>query len=353
MRRSIAIAFPLVCVMLLFVGSASAGLNTWTGTGPTGGAIRAVLVDPSAPSTIYIGTVGSGVFKSTDGGATWFPSEPAGPLGDAHGAVTRLRSSGHDLRRRRHRRRLGERRVPEHRRRRDLDPDRHRGAQPHEQEGAGAGVGRHEPLRGDAGRDGREPGRRSSPVVCSSGTGRRGRRSIPACRTSPPAGCRRWRSTPGRAHLWSTRGLRAKGCSRASTEARTGPGSTTLPTRASGPTVSSNPRSWPSRWTRPSRSQGPTGAILYAGATGNIGTTGCGPTPAQGGQGAGFFRLRPVRRALHRDQYLGLGTAGWEEHSRLCCRRRVSSRVWAIVIETTASPTRLFIGTDHRRVHEQ
>ena len=56
---------------LLAAGPAGAGLNVWTGTGPAGGPIRAVLVDPAAPSTVYVGTNGSGVFKSTDGGITW------------------------------------------------------------------------------------------------------------------------------------------------------------------------------------------------------------------------------------------------------------------------------------------
>ena len=71
MRRTVVIVSALVCVMLLFAGAASAGLNSWTGTGPDGGPIRSVLVDPTSPGTIYVGTAGSGVFKSTDGGATW------------------------------------------------------------------------------------------------------------------------------------------------------------------------------------------------------------------------------------------------------------------------------------------
>src|SRR5687767_14200934 len=81
MRRMFAIVSPLACVMLLFAGAATAGNDTWTGTGPAGAAVRAVLVDPTPGSTtIYIGTVGSGVFKSTNGGATWAQSDPAGPL---------------------------------------------------------------------------------------------------------------------------------------------------------------------------------------------------------------------------------------------------------------------------------
>ena len=33
--------------------------------------VFAIAVDPKTPSTLYAGTNGSGVFKSTDGAATW------------------------------------------------------------------------------------------------------------------------------------------------------------------------------------------------------------------------------------------------------------------------------------------
>jgi photosystem II stability/assembly factor-like uncharacterized protein len=35
--------------------------------------VRAILVDPNAPQTVYIGTAGAGVAKSNDGGRTWTP----------------------------------------------------------------------------------------------------------------------------------------------------------------------------------------------------------------------------------------------------------------------------------------
>ena len=34
---------------------------------------KAIAIDPSTPTTIYVGTDGGGVFKSTDGGSTWTP----------------------------------------------------------------------------------------------------------------------------------------------------------------------------------------------------------------------------------------------------------------------------------------
>jgi hypothetical protein len=47
-------------------------VGTWQKLGPgnLGGRIRALVVDPTTPSTMYAGGVG-GVWKSTDGGATW------------------------------------------------------------------------------------------------------------------------------------------------------------------------------------------------------------------------------------------------------------------------------------------
>src|SRR5262249_24543976 len=52
-----------------------AGNNTWTGTGPAGGPIRAILVeDPTSPITVYVGTLGGGVFKTTNAGDTWAAS---------------------------------------------------------------------------------------------------------------------------------------------------------------------------------------------------------------------------------------------------------------------------------------
>ena len=33
--------------------------------------VQALAIDPSSPSTMYAGTGGFGVFKSTDGGASW------------------------------------------------------------------------------------------------------------------------------------------------------------------------------------------------------------------------------------------------------------------------------------------
>ncbi|MFY9557501.1 MAG: BACON domain-containing carbohydrate-binding protein, partial [Blastocatellia bacterium] len=50
-----------------------AAANEWAGNGPFGGRIEALAIDPTDTSTIYTGAF-SGVFKSTDAGGTWRPS---------------------------------------------------------------------------------------------------------------------------------------------------------------------------------------------------------------------------------------------------------------------------------------
>ena len=56
-------------------GPVSAESYAWTSHGPYGGVIRALAINPAAPSTLYAGTnvagTGGGVFKSTNGGASW------------------------------------------------------------------------------------------------------------------------------------------------------------------------------------------------------------------------------------------------------------------------------------------
>jgi hypothetical protein len=63
----------VVFAVLLGLGgvpSVHAGINVWTSIGPDGGGIiSALALDPLTPTTLYAGT--DGIFKSTDGGATW------------------------------------------------------------------------------------------------------------------------------------------------------------------------------------------------------------------------------------------------------------------------------------------
>jgi hypothetical protein len=62
-----------VCGAALALSSGVAHGGVWTSTGPRGGIVRSLAVDPTSPSTVYAGTSSGGVFKSTNGvGATAF-----------------------------------------------------------------------------------------------------------------------------------------------------------------------------------------------------------------------------------------------------------------------------------------
>ncbi|HEX7605635.1 MAG TPA: hypothetical protein VF348_02920, partial [Usitatibacter sp.] len=61
----------LLAIGTLFSPVAHAGAGVWTSGGPDGGNIFALAINPSTPSTLYAGTDGGGVFKSTDSGGTW------------------------------------------------------------------------------------------------------------------------------------------------------------------------------------------------------------------------------------------------------------------------------------------
>ena len=49
--------------------------NNWQSLGPgnVGGRIRSIVIHPTIPSTLWVGCVGGGVWKSTNSAASWFP----------------------------------------------------------------------------------------------------------------------------------------------------------------------------------------------------------------------------------------------------------------------------------------
>jgi hypothetical protein len=51
--------------------AAGAALDSWTATGPGVGSIFAIAVNPLAPNVLYAGTVGGGIYKSSNYGQTW------------------------------------------------------------------------------------------------------------------------------------------------------------------------------------------------------------------------------------------------------------------------------------------
>ena len=72
--RAVRRLLPLCVFFTLAAASsspASAGVGVWTTHGPDGASVRAVAVDPANPATVYAGTASGGVFKSTNGGASW------------------------------------------------------------------------------------------------------------------------------------------------------------------------------------------------------------------------------------------------------------------------------------------
>lgn len=60
-------------VGVIFVSDASpsSSTDTWIPTGPETALVWSMAIDPKTPTTIYAGTRGGGIFKTTDSGATW------------------------------------------------------------------------------------------------------------------------------------------------------------------------------------------------------------------------------------------------------------------------------------------
>src|SRR5437773_7234957 len=71
-RKAIYTALTLsVLFSLVGLHRAEAGVNVWTTNGPHSETINALAIDPQTPTTLYAGSSGDGVFKSTDGGGSW------------------------------------------------------------------------------------------------------------------------------------------------------------------------------------------------------------------------------------------------------------------------------------------
>ena len=61
----------MIAVAVLGSATVRAAANEWTRLGPYGGDVRALAIDPQNSSTVYVASQGAGIFKSTDGGASW------------------------------------------------------------------------------------------------------------------------------------------------------------------------------------------------------------------------------------------------------------------------------------------
>jgi hypothetical protein len=64
----------LHAALILWAGLSEAFAASWTGRGPVGGAPAGIAINPKTTSIAYAPTRGGGVFKTTDSGAGWSPS---------------------------------------------------------------------------------------------------------------------------------------------------------------------------------------------------------------------------------------------------------------------------------------
>ena len=73
-RYTICLLAGLILLAGIILPAASlAGTNTWTTNGPSGGEVLSLALSPNfaSDSTLFAGTWGGGVFKSTDRGSNW------------------------------------------------------------------------------------------------------------------------------------------------------------------------------------------------------------------------------------------------------------------------------------------
>jgi hypothetical protein len=68
-RRPCGFALPFLLILtLIYSGWTTPAYAKWIGIGPYGGSISSLAIHPVNTRTIYAGTDGGGIFKSTDGG---------------------------------------------------------------------------------------------------------------------------------------------------------------------------------------------------------------------------------------------------------------------------------------------
>src|SRR5260221_6928736 len=70
MRNSIYSQAVLALTVTLASQTNFAGMS-WVSNGPYYKTIKAVSISPQHPNVVFAGALGSGVFKSTDGGLSW------------------------------------------------------------------------------------------------------------------------------------------------------------------------------------------------------------------------------------------------------------------------------------------
>ncbi len=62
---------PFLALTASLVSTAARASDPWANTGPTGAIVNALAIDSQHPGTLYAGTKQGGVYKTTNGGASW------------------------------------------------------------------------------------------------------------------------------------------------------------------------------------------------------------------------------------------------------------------------------------------
>ena len=78
--------FGVVVLGLSVTGVAGAAAGYWSGSGPFGGTIYDVMVDPATPSVVYASTRG-GLYRSDDAGSNWQRKDDGIAAGTSYGMV--------------------------------------------------------------------------------------------------------------------------------------------------------------------------------------------------------------------------------------------------------------------------
>src|SRR5256885_15429316 len=67
-------------LILLVILIALPAAAQWRRANLYGADVRALIIDPSSPDTVYVGTSGGDVYISTDGAKTWRPARNGVPF---------------------------------------------------------------------------------------------------------------------------------------------------------------------------------------------------------------------------------------------------------------------------------
>ncbi len=70
-RCHLAARVAILAAAMALAAVAVQAAQPWTSIGPWGGQVNALVIDPSAPATLYAATYAGGVYKTVDGGESW------------------------------------------------------------------------------------------------------------------------------------------------------------------------------------------------------------------------------------------------------------------------------------------